>query len=417
MTGTGQHIVVVGGGVIGAACAHYLSQAGRQVTIVERDRFGHGCSHGNCGLVCPSHVLPLAEPGAIRGAVASLLRKNAPLAVKPRIDPVLWKWFWKFARRCNQRDRLASGHAIQPLLESSLELYEGLVDEGTLQCEWQKRGLLFVYRTQSAFEGYAATNQLLTETFDEPAKRFEADALAKLEPALKSGLAGGWLYESDAHLRPDVLMQSWRKHLEQSGVEIRENCEVTGVQRSNGTATGLTTTGGELTADGFVVATGAWTPKLQRWLGCNIPIQPGKGYSITMPRPAVCPTIPLIFPEHRIAVTPMETGYRLGSVMEFAGYDDSIPEYRVEFLKAGAAHYLQEPYCEPILERWTGWRPMTYDSQPIIDRSPSLQNVWIATGHNMLGLSMAPGTGRLVCELVTGQSPHVDPTAYSVSRF
>ncbi len=417
MTGSGEHVVVIGGGVIGAACAHYLTQAGRRVTIVERDRFGMACSHGNCGLVCPSHVLPLAEPGAIRGAVASLFRKNAPLAVKPRIDPKLWKWFWNFARRCNQRDRLASGHAIQPLLESSLELYEKLVGDGVLLCEWQKRGLLFVYRTRSAFEGYAETNQLLTETFHEPAERLEADALAELEPALQAGLAGGWLYESDAHLRPDVLMQSWRKRLEESGVAIRENCEVTGVQQSNGTATSLTTADSELTADAFVVATGAWTPKLQQWFGCTIPIQPGKGYSITMQRPTVCPSIPLIFPEHRIAVTPMETGYRLGSVMEFAGYDDSIPEHRVEFLKAGAAHYLQEPYCEPIVERWTGWRPMTYDSQPIIDRSPSLGNVWVAAGHNMLGLSMAPGTGRLVSELITGQSPHVDPSPYSVSRF
>ena len=151
--------------------------------------------------------------------------------------------------------------------------------------------------------------------------------------------------------------------------------------------------------------------------GCKVPIQPGKGYSLTMPRPAVCPRIPLIFPETRVAVTPFQSGYRLGSTMEFAGYDDSLRPERLQLLKDGAAGYLQEPYCEPVLEKWFGWRPMTYDSLPIIDRSPTYENVYIAAGHNMLGLSMAPATGKLVAELAGGAAPHVDPTPYRLSRF
>ena len=174
---------------------------------------------------------------------------------------------------------------------------------------------------------------------------------------------------------------------------------------------------GELAADLFVVAAGAWTPLLNEQLGCRVPIQPGKGYSLTMPRPAVCPKIPLIFPETRVAVTPFQSGYRLGSTMEFAGYDESIRPERLQLLKDGATGYLQEPYCEPVLEEWFGWRPMTYDSLPIIDRSPKYDNVMIAAGHNMLGLSMAPATGKLVAELVEGNSPHIDPKPYRVSRF
>ena len=167
----------------------------------------------------------------------------------------------------------------------------------------------------------------------------------------------------------------------------------------------------------FVVAAGAWTPLLNEHLGCRVPIQPGKGYSLTMPRPAVCPKIPLIFPETRVAVTPFQSGYRLGSTMEFAGYDESIRPERLQLLKDGATAYLQEPYCEPVQEEWFGWRPMTYDSLPIIDRSPKYENVMIAAGHNMLGLSMAPATGKLVAELVEGTSPHIDPKPYRVSRF
>lgn len=136
-----------------------------------------------------------------------------------------------------------------------------------------------------------------------------------------------------------------------------------------------------------------------------------------MPRPAVCPRLPLIFPETRVAVTPFQSGYRLGSTMEFAGYDESIRPERLQLLKDGAAPYLQEPYCEPVEEKWFGWRPMTYDSLPIIDRSPKFENVFIVAGHNMLGLSMAPATGKLVAEMANGTSTHIDPAPYRVNRF
>ncbi len=131
-----------------------------------------------------------------------------------------------------------------------------------------------------------------------------------------------------------------------------------------------------------------------------------------MPRPTICPKIPVIFPETRVAVTPFASGYRLGSTMEFAGYDSSINPARLQLLKDGAAPYLREPYCEPIEEAWYGWRPMTYDGLPIIDRASSMNNVIIAAGHNMLGLSMATATGKLVAELLGDEKPHLDVAPY-----
>jgi D-amino-acid dehydrogenase len=113
----------------------------------------------------------------------------------------------------------------------------------------------------------------------------------------------------------------------------------------------------------------------------------------------------------------MQSGYRLGSTMEFAGYDASLNRRRLELLLQGASHYLHEPYCEPIEEEWFGWRPMTYDGMPIIGRSPALSNVVIAAGHNMLGLSMAPATGKLVAEILDGTPAHIDPAPYAVTRF
>jgi D-amino-acid dehydrogenase len=239
----------------------------------------------------------------------------------------------------------------------------------------------------------------------------------ELEPALKPGLAGGWYYHDDAHLRPDKLLGAWRMRLEARGVTFREHCPFLGFRRQDGKAVAADTGHGPLAADAFVVATGAWTPMLNDQLGCKVPIQPGKGYSLTMPRPSTCPTIPLLFPETRVAATPFRSGYRLGSTMEFAGYDETINPARLQLLRDGAAPYLREPECEPIEEKWFGWRPMTWDSLPIIDRSPACDNVIIAAGHNMLGLSMAPATGRFVAELLSGHTPSLDPRPYRVARF
>lgn len=412
-----QSVIIIGGGVVGASCAYYLQQRGADVTIVEKQSFGAACSHGNCGFVCPSHVLPLAEPRAIRSTMKAMLSPKSPFSIKPRLDVKLWMWLLNFARHCNERDMLAGGHALQALLMSSMDEYERLVTEQVVDCEWQKKGLLYVYKDQQRLDAYEPTNQLLSETFNEPAVKFTGEQLEELHPALKPGQAGAWFYEHDAHVRPDKLMESWKQTLTANGAKILEGCEVQQIVRQDGKAVSLQTNQGELTADRFVVATGALTPFLEKFLGCKIPIQPGKGYSLTMPRPKLCPTVPMIFPERRVAVTPMESGYRLGSIMEFAGYDESIKPERIKLLRDGADAFLKDPYCEPVEEEWYGWRPMTYDSLPIIDRSPSLENVWIAAGHNMIGLSMSTGTGKLVAEMMSGEKPHIDPTPFRVTRF
>ena len=411
-----KHAVVIGTGVIGTACAHYLLDAGWRVTLLDRGAYGKQCSHANCGYVCPSHVLPLAAPGVTSYAIKSMFVKDSPFRIRPRMSLSLWRWMLAFARRCNRRDMLESGKGIHALLQSSRRLYDDLMRTG-IECEWQTRGLLFVFQSRHGMDHYSDTNQLLESNFGVSAKAYYGDDVSVLEPALKSGLGGGWHYECDAHLRPDRLMASWRKSVESRGAVVREHCEVAGFVRDGNVATAVRLTGGEVSGDGFVLAAGALTPFLNDRLGCRIPIQPGKGYSITMPRPAKCPTIPLIFEEHRVAVTPMQTGYRIGSMMEFVGYDDTISPRRVAYLKSAASHYLHEPHAEPIVETWTGWRPMTTDSRPIIGLSPAMKNVAIAAGHNMLGLSMATGTGKLVAELLTGQTPHLDLAPYSPRRF
>jgi D-amino-acid dehydrogenase len=409
--------VVIGGGIIGAMCAWFLSKSGHSVTIVDEGKFGAGCSHGNCGYVSPSHVLPLTAPGAISSTLRMMLRRNSPFTIRPRFSPSLWKWLWNFARRCNERDMLNAAQARYGLLSSSMELYLDLIKSESIDCEWEQRGLLFVFLSEHEFEEFEHAEKLVRDQFGLKAKPYDSQALTDLEPALKSGLGGAWHYESDCHLRPDKMMSELRRLLESRGVSVLEDIKVDGFRREGGKAVALDSSGESIAGKTFVVATGALTPFLNRELGCKIPIQPGKGYSITMPRPERSPSIPMLLEHHRVGITPMQSAYRIGSTMELAGYDKTLNRRRLDLLRSSAEVYLHEPYCEPVEEEWFGWRPMTWDGKPFIDRSPIMNNVWIAAGHNMLGLSMAPATGKLVAELVGGESPHIDPKPFSLARL
>lgn len=413
-----RNVVIVGGGVIGTACAYYLAKAGHAVTVLDRGDIGGACSHGNCGYVCPSHVLPLAVPGAIWATMKTAFARNSPLKVRIGYALRNLGWFLRFARKCNTRDMMAAAVGIQSLLKSSRRMYDELLETEGFDVEWDTHGLLFVFQSEKAFHHYEATDKLLRTEFDMPAERWDAAELRAKEPALKPGsAAGGYLYTSDAQLRPDVLMRGWRAAVEKLGGTFVPNAEMTGFNVQGETVSAVTTATGEFPADAVVIATGAWAPLLNRELGCKLPIVPGKGYSLTLPRPAVCPTYPMIFEEHRVAVSPFRTGFRIGSTMEFAGYDDTMNRDRLKILRDAAAVYLTDTGGEQVSEEWWGWRPMVHDGKPVIDRAPKFGNVLIAAGHGMLGLSMAPATGRLVAELLDGKPPHVEPTAYGLARF
>ncbi len=412
-----KHTVVIGGGVIGAFCAWYLTAAGRRVTIIDRGEFGAGCSHGNCGYVSPSHVLPLTAPGQIGRGLKGMISRNSALRIHPRMSPTFWKWMIRFALRCNRRDMLQAGRGRTALLESSRKLYDEVITTQGLQVEWNTDGLLFVYRDQPEFEKYEATDKLLRDEFGVAAEPISGEQLSEMEPALKTGLAGAWHYRNDAHLRPNLLMAEMHRTLLESGVQILSQREMKGFEASAaGTAAAVSTNSEKIEADEFVVATGPLTPMLNTALGCRIPIEPGKGYSITMARPKICPRYPMLLEEAHVGITPFTNGYRIGSTMEFAGYDSRLSPERLQYLRNGATEYLVEPTAEPVEEEWFGWRPMTWDGLPYIDRTPRFGNVWVAAGHNMLGLSMGPATGKLISEMITGQSPHIDCKPYCIGR-
>ena len=222
-THTGS-IVVVGGGIIGIASAWYLRNAGFEVTLIDKGRVGDACSRGNCGYVCPSHILPLTVPGAIATGIKSLLSPSAPFRIKPQLRASLIAWMWQFARRCNQSDMINAGHHLQAIINSSADEYRRLFAETALDAGWHDTGMLFLFSTRHGFDDFSRTNDLLAEEFGLAAQHVAGSDLQDLEPATRPDLAGGWYYESDSLLRPEALAQSWAAMARGAGVEIIENC-------------------------------------------------------------------------------------------------------------------------------------------------------------------------------------------------
>ena len=412
----GCKVVIIGCGVIGAATAYYLNQKGWSVTIIDKDRFGYGASHGNCGLIVPDHILPLNSIDNLIKGIGWVFKKDAPLLIKPRLDPALAKWLMKFALHCNQKDILVSAQGRAAIMQSAIDLYHGLMIEEALDCEWGVTGALHIFKSHKEFENYGSADGL-KKKFGIVATALDRKSLLKQEPAVGDKVAGAWFYRQTAHLRPDSLMKGLKRVLIRKGVEIIEQTEVTGFQSENNKAVAALTGHEHFPADQFVVATGAWAPMLNKALGCKLPIQPGKGYSVTMKRPQNSPSVPCFFQETGVVITPWQNNIRLGGTMEFAGYDESLNQVRIDALLHAAQSYLRDLKFIDIQDKWCGWRPMTCDGLPIIDRSPRLENVMIAAGHNMLGLTMAPETGKLVSEIISGEVPQVDPYPYRVSRF
>ncbi len=404
--------VVIGGGVIGLFSAYYLIKEGKNVVVLDKGPAQKASSHGNCGLISPSHIMPLNSFDLIVKSVGWLFKKDAPFKIKPQFDRQFINWSMKFIRHSTSSSVAKHSQAIHDLVMSSRNLFSDVLEEEKWDCHWSANGIHFVCNTQKEFDHYNDVNRY-TRKFGVEAKPIMAPELLELEPALKDNVYGSWFYEIDAWLKPDDLVKQLKSWLIERGCEIIEEAEVVDMKERNGSLHAVVTKSGEtFEADDFLLATGAWSPLLKKVHKLSIPIVPGKGYSITMKSPAISPKVPVNMMERKVVATPWNGSYRLGSTMEFAGYDETLNRSRLEALKSGAAEYLKDPYTDEVEEEWFGWRPMTYDGVPIIDRSPKHKNLYLAVGHNMLGLSMATGTGKLVSELITGQKPHIDPALY-----
>jgi D-amino-acid dehydrogenase len=364
----------------------------------------------------PSHSIPLAAAGVILKSLKWMANPESPLYIKPRIDLEFLSWMWRFQRACREKPMRRTIPLLRDLSRASLALHTDLAAKVGMDGSYTREGLLMVYRTREGFEGGIHEATLLTE-YGVSSDVLDAAAVRRMVPAAGSNLIGGVHYQEDAHLEPYQFVQTLAKLATQNGVKILPRTEVLGFETSGRKVSTVRTTRGDFKPDQVVLASGSWSSALAKDLNLNVHIQPAKGYSVTVQKPDGWPSIPLMLSEAKVGVTPMRSMLRFAGTLELAGMDFSINQRRVAAIRRAAREFLPETAELELIEIWRGLRPCTPDGLPIIARSKSCENLIVAAGHGMLGMSLGPITGKLVSQIASGQTPEIELSALTAERF
>ena len=403
-----QPVVVIGGGVIGLCSAFALRQRGVPVIVYAGVAPEQAASHVNAGWIVPTLSEPVPAPGLIATSLRWMLRSDSPLYIDPRLlrQPEFLRWTLRFWQHCNATDYAAGMLATAAFGARSFALYDAL-RAGGVEYEEHRDGLLFAYRSaETLAQDYAALEPIRSFGF-EMTPILSGGAVRDLEPALSEAVTGGYWLPQERTVRPDTLVQGLRAALKQHDVEIRD-VRVTGIETSGNRGTAVFAEGNRQPASQIVVAAGAWTADLLRPLRVPVPVTAGKGYSIDLaPQPLAEPVRrPLYLHETRVAITPMNGMIRLAGTMEFSGINHTLRRERVAAIASNAAWALRgwpdpTPTSGPGVRVWTGMRPMTPDGLPVIGWLPGYRDIAIASGHAMMGVTLAPATGETVADLLT----------------
>ncbi|MDW8331707.1 MAG: FAD-dependent oxidoreductase [Cyclobacteriaceae bacterium] len=411
-------ITVIGGGIIGLSTAHYLLQAGHEVTVIDQSSLNDGCSFGNAGMIVPSHIIPLASPGMIARGIRWMFRSDSPFYIRPRWDTRLFRWGWQFYRHSTKNHVKQAAPALKELSLFSKKMYRELATELPFDFGYAERGLLMLYQSPGAQHEEEETARF-ANTLGIEARVLPAAEVQRLEPEVELRVLGGVYYPGDAHLIPHNLMKQWIPYLNKQGVNFKTGEEVKDFRISKSRIEAVITTGGEYQADEVVLAAGSWSEAIAAKLDLKLPIQAGKGYSFLTDDTGFKVQIPSILLEARVAVTPMGNKVRLGGTMEIAGISHQINMNRVRGIVEAVPRYypnvkINMPEADEV---WAGLRPCSPDGLPYIGRTSRYTNLVIATGHAMMGLSLGPGTGKLVSLLINNQATPVTMEPFHPDRF
>jgi D-amino-acid dehydrogenase len=403
-------IAVVGGGIVGLSVAYYLSQAGREVVVYERGALGHGCSWGNAGWICPSESAPVVGPGAMRQVLNSVGRPSAPLYLRPTLDPGLYRWLLRALRYCNSAAAARGLRATAELGRRTFELYDELERAG-LDAGMTSRGLLHVFgQWRSAERSLASAAAMGPYGYTVPDGLLTGAELRDLEPALSRRAQAGYLIKEERHIDPARLTAGLAGLTRKSGAEIREHTAVTRLDTAGRQVRAVLSGTDVLPVEAVVLAVGMSNAPLLRPLGLSLPLTAGKGYSF-LRRLRVLPSRPLRFGDIKVAVTPFPRGLRVSGTMELSGDNEKLRRSRADAIGRGAAEYLDGwdeldgNGAEPD-ELWVGRRPLTPDGLPVLDSADPFENLFVATGHSMLGVTLGPASGQALADyMLSGIRP------------
>jgi len=412
-------VLIIGGGVVGLCAGYFLQKAGRHVTIVDRAEIGRGGTAGNAGHIVPSHVTPLAAPGVMSQALRWMLASpsTSPFGVQLRLSRDLIDWLWHFAYACTPSALSRGVPALRALCEPTPALFAEILATEEIVCSHEQVGLLNVYKTRNGFEAAIKEAELLRER-GVPATILERVALHDVEPSLRPDVIGGLHLQDDGHLDPARFLDGLTDCVRRRGADLCAMTEVVGYASSNGRLHEVKTTRGDVRVSQVVLAAGAWSGQCARGIGFDLCLQAGKGYSVTFDRPSGgAPRVPMILGEPKVAVTSFGQLLRGTGRLEITRPNLEIRERWLRRIESAMRDYLTIDGALHIVGRWAGLRPTTPDGLPMIGRPAAVRNVTVATGHAMLGLTLGPITGKIVAQLVVGQSPAVTVGAFNPERF
>ena len=414
-----MRVHIIGGGIIGLSAAWYLRKEGFEVTVIDAQDLKEGTSHGNAGMIVPSHFIPLAAPGVIAKGIKWMFSRKSPFYIKPRLSLELVEWLWTFYRSCSH----AHVERAMPVLRDynlwSRQLYSELASHPEFRFCFEQKGILMLFKeAKTEAEEFELADQAAELGLE--AQKLSAAATQALEPGLRLDVRGSVYFPGDAHLYPNLLIRQLTTALKSQGVEFLTGAAVTDFDTVNGKISRLQlSTGQVVPIEKVVLAAGSWSAGLMKKLGLKLLLQDGKGYSVTLSSPEKRPGIPALLSEAKVAVTPMGDDLRIGGTLEISNFSPQVDRLRFQGIMESLPRYYPELNSgwQDLSKVWHGYRPCSPDGLPYMGFSKKHDNLLVATGHAMMGLSLGPATGRMVADLMIGKQPEVKLDLFDPARF
>lgn len=409
---------MIGAGIAGLASAYYLVKDGWEVKILEKNTLDNNCSYGNAGMIVPSHFTPLAAPGIVAQGIKWMFNSKSPFYVRPSLNPRLINWGLKFLNHANRAHVDQHATAIRDLNLYSSRLYDELASQDGFDFELRQNGILMMYRSREMqHEEIELAHRAQDLGLD--VDILEGNAVQELEPNLKLDVLGAILYRCDGKLYPPKLMQQLIQYLKTAGVIFFEETEVNKFVTSGKRIKEAISNKGSFQADAFVLTGGAYLPQLTSKLNCNTPLMPGKGYSFMYePKEGNTLNHAALLLEARVAVTPMNGQIRFSGTMELGPANDKIYKNRVQGIVESIPKYYPELKVDyPQDKIWYGYRPCSPDGLPYLGRLKKYDNAIVAGGGGMMGLSLGPAYGKIVCDLLAGREIASNIQGFKPDRF
>jgi len=415
-----MRVIVLGSGVVGVTTAYYLARAGHDVTVVDRQPGpALETSFANAGQISPGYASPWAAPGIPLKAFKWLFQRHAPLAIQPDGTLFQLQWMWEMFRNCDAERYAVNKERMVRLAEYSRDCIRALRAETGIEYEGRQQGTLQLFRTQAQFDGAAKDIEVLKQAgvaFD----LLTRDQLGNAEPALanvREKLVGGLRLPNDETGDCQLFTARLAQMARELGVRFRFDTAIERLEIANGQVTGVVTDKGRMTADRYVLALGSYS-RLLLQDQFRVPVYPLKGYSITVPivDAAKAPVSTILDETYKIAVTRFDDRIRVGGMAEIAGYSKVLNPRRRETLEMVVNDLFPGGGDVARATFWTGLRPMTPDSTPIVGASP-LRNLFLNTGHGTLGWTMSCGSASVIADLVSGKVPAIHADDLAVFRY